>query len=226
MSHIHIYTIAIIQGHLLSWPKSHIQNLLRNYYDTLKTIDEIDSIIQANKSSIAAYEQKITSGNAKIHQRIKLFAKQNNLNAKFETKLSANQGLIISRLISIIQCFHKISYESLESTYKYEFNSNDNVIQIMPNLEIYRYENNNNQFTRVNNSYTDDTPIKQIQIKEEIYKIIYDKTIPLHINDSNKEIVLHDNYTSIKFLYNCLKLQEIKSDPDLNAFIKEVRERL
>lgn len=226
MSHKHIYTIAIIQGHLLSWQKSHIQNLLRNYYDTLKSIDEIDSIIQSNKSSIAAYEQKITSGNAKIHQRVKLFAKQNNLNAKFETKLSANQGLIISRLISIIQCFHKISYEFLESTYKYEYNSNDNVKQIMPNLEIYRYENNNNQFARVNNSYTDDTPIQEIQIKEEIYKIIYDKTIPVHINDSNKEIVLHDNYTSIKFLYNCLKFQERKSDPDLNAFFKEVRERL
>ena len=222
----HIYKIAMYQGFLLNWEKSHIQKMLRQYYDVLFKLEEIENQIITNKTTINKYEIKLKNGESKLHRRVRLYAKQNNLNSKFQISTQVDSTQIISRIIGIIGGFYSISYETINSIYINEYNNTDNIIALLPSIEILKYKNENNKFIRINNTIYQSEVIDEILIGNDLYKIIKSNEFQVHINETNKEIYIHDNLTSIKFLYFFFKLKDYNSDPKINAFYKEIIDRL
>jgi len=222
----HTYKIAMYQGFLLNWEKSHIQKMLRQYYNVLLKLEEIENHILTNKTTIHKYENKLKNGESKLHRRVRIYAKENNINSKFQNSTPFDSTQIISRIISIIGGFYSISYETIISIYKNEYNNTDNIIAFLPFIEILKYKNENNKFIRLNNTINQLEIIDEILIGNDIYKIIKSNEFQVHLNETNKEIYNHDSLTSIKFLYLFFKIKEYNSDPVINAFHKEIIERL
>ena len=116
----HTYKIAMYQGFLLNWEKSHIQKMLRQYYNVLLKLEEIENHILTNKTTIHKYENKLKNGESKLHRRVRIYAKENNINSKFQNSTPFDSTQIISRIISIIGGFYSISYETIISIYKFK----------------------------------------------------------------------------------------------------------
>jgi len=226
LDNIHMYKLAIIQSAILNWEVSQIQNLLRSKYNVLLRLDEIDAIITSSGNLINKYDNELRSGEAKFHRRLKLFAKENRLNSKLEYSVQPENSLLISRIVSIVTGFHKISHESIISIYREEFNNSDEIKYLLMNIDIYRYENSSNYFTRLNNTIDREEKIKEVQINNEFYKIIFTDSYPVHINESLREIYLKDTEFSIKFIHKLFEMKDLRSDSKINDFINEVLVRL
>lgn len=221
-----IYKTAIYQAHLLSWQKIDIQKILRTEYETLLTIEQIDLLINSSRSQISSYKTKLLTGEARIHRRLKYFAIKNNLNQKFTHELNFVDSILISQLISIIQSFYKISYETLASIHANEFSRSSEVSSIIPSLSVFKYKNENNHFMRVDNMQIEEKKFEEIKIGNYIYKVIYSKDSKLYLNESNRELIIPSPEVPLNFLYRCFQRKELVSDPVINSFLNEVISRI
>lgn len=235
---------AIFQGHILSWNLTDISAMLRKHYDTILTSSEINKIITNNPKKLNDYKTQLISGRTNLHKRIRTYGKFNNLNLiytrnSFPQKKPSIEGYKTSRvnattpsvkeisaIISIINGFYRISHSTVSSLFLQEFKSTFNITEYLTNLQLHNYNNKDNIFQRNYNPIIVEKQIDEIRINNDIYQLTYDPNSTLHINDTNKQIILKDEFSSIKFLFYCFKLKDIHSSPKINDFINQVTERV
>ena len=220
------YTIAIFQADILKWPNAAIQSLLRSKYDTLLTCDQIESIIASEHYTIQQLRFKLQRGDSRIHQRVKQHAKQNNLNHSINIEVTTFDYSTISQLISIIQCFNKISHESVIAIYFTEYKTNLEVKNIVTQLSVYGYTNSNDFFERYNNIYSDERPIERIVINNSVIKIIESDIVKSHYNKSKQELIIKGKNFPTIFLIYALEMKDRASSPEIDLFINEIIERI
>ena len=110
--------------------------------------------------------------------------------------------------------------------FREEFQSEENITDLLPSLDIIGYSNYNDSFSNLNNYNSVESKIDFININNVYFKIIYNNELPIHINNNTHEIYVADEHTCIKFLKYCFDLKESQSNPLINKYIKDVIARI